>query len=188
MIVLRSPKGWSAPAEVDGHRLEGFWRSHQVPLPDVKKNPEHLRLLEKWMRSFKPEELFDKNGKLIPELVNLAPKGFRRMSANPHANGGLLRKALRLPDFRDYAVKIERPGATEIENTPPLGNFLRDVMKWNMNNFRVFGPDETTSNKLDAIYQASKKFWIAEYFPEDQDGGELAPDGRVIEMLHGGNA
>jgi xylulose-5-phosphate/fructose-6-phosphate phosphoketolase len=183
MIVLRSPKGWSAPAEVDGHKLEGFWRSHQVPLPDVKKNPEHLRILEEWMRSFRPEELFNQNGRLNPKLSNLAPKGIRRMSANPHANGGLLRKALRLPDFRDYALKIDQPGTIQIETMPPLGNFLRDVMKLNMDNFRVFGPDETTSNKLDAIYQVSKKFWIAEYFPEDQDGGELAPDGRVIEML-----
>jgi xylulose-5-phosphate/fructose-6-phosphate phosphoketolase len=183
MIVLRSPKGWSAPAELDGHKLEGSWRSHQVPLPDVKNNPEHLRILEEWMRSFRPEESFGQNGKLIPKLGNLAPKGIRRMSANPHANGGLLRKALRLPDFRDYALKIDRPGTVEIENMPPLGSFLRDVMKLNLDNFRVFGPDETTSNKLDAIYQTSKKFWIAEYLPEDQDGGELAPDGRVIEML-----
>jgi xylulose-5-phosphate/fructose-6-phosphate phosphoketolase len=183
MIVLRTPKGWTAPAEVGGHRLEGFWRAHQVPLTDVKKNAEQLRILEQWMRGLKPEELFDANGKLIPELKDLAPAGTRRMSANPHANGGLLRKALRMPDFRQYALRIEKPGQIEAENTPPLGAFLRDVMKLNMDRFRVFGPDENTSNKLQHIYEVSKKLWLAEYFPEDDDGGELAPDGRVIEML-----
>ena len=183
MIVMRTPKGWSAPEEVGGHRLEGFWRAHQVPLPDVKKNPERLRVLENWMRAQKPEELFDRNGKLIPELKELAPTGTRRMSANPHANGGLLRRALRLPNFRDYALQFEKPGQIEAENVRPLGKFLRDVMRLNMDRFRVFGPDETTSNKLDDIYAVSKKFWIEEYFPEDADGGELAPDGRVIEML-----
>ncbi len=183
MIVLRSPKGWGAPLEVGGHRVEGFWRAHQVPLTEVKKNAEQLQILEKWMRALKPEELFDQNGKLIAELKELAPVGQRRMSANPHANGGVLKKALRLPSFSDYAVKVDRPGAIEAENVPPLGTFLRDVMKLNMTNFRVFGPDETTSNKLQAIYQAAKKVWLAEYFPEDQDGTELAPDGRVVEML-----
>ena len=183
MIVLRSPKGWGAPAEVGGHRVEGFWRSHQVPLTEVKKNAGQLQILEKWMHAQKPEELFDKDGKLIAELKELAPVGQRRMSANPHANGGILKKALRLPSFRDYAVKVDRPGAIEAENVAPLGVFLRDVMKLNMTNFRVFGPDETTSNKLQAIYQVAKKFWIAQYFAEDEDGGELAPDGRVIEML-----
>jgi len=183
MIVLRSPKGWGAPRDVGGHLLEGFWRAHQVPLTDVKKNPEQLRVLEQWMREQKPEELFDSNGKLIPELKALAPTGDRRMSANPHANGGRVRRALRVPDFFDYGVKVDHPGTLERENVPPLGNFLRDVMKENMTNFRVFGPDETTSNKLQAIYQASKKFWIAEYLSDDQDGGELATDGRVIEML-----
>ena len=183
MIVLRSPKGWGAPREVHGHYLEGFWRAHQVPLTEAKKSPEQLRMLEKWMRDLKPEELFDQYGKLIPELKQLAPAGTRRMSANPHANGGILRKALRLPNFCDYSVKVDQPGGVEAENVPPLGNFLRDVMKSNMDNFRVFGPDETTSNKLQAIYQAAKKFWIADYFPEDEDGGELATDGRVIEML-----
>jgi xylulose-5-phosphate/fructose-6-phosphate phosphoketolase len=182
MLVLRSPKGWGAPAEVDGHRIEAFWRSHQVPLADVKTNPQRLRILENWMRSLKPEELFDKSGTLRPELAEVAPRGPRRMSASPHANGDL-RKKLRLPEFRDYAIKIERPGNTEVENVPPLGSFLRDVMKSNMNSFRVFGPDENTSNKLDAIYQVSKKFWIAELFPEDSNGTELASDGRVIEML-----
>jgi xylulose-5-phosphate/fructose-6-phosphate phosphoketolase len=183
MIVLRSPKGWSAPQQVSGHRVEGFWRSHQVPLPEVKKNPEHLAILENWMRDQKPEQLFDADGRLRPELKALAPAGNRRMSANPHANGGILRKALRLPAFTDYALKVEQPATIEAENVPPLGNFLRDVMKLNMTNFRVFGPDENTSNKLHAIYQAAKKFWIAEYFPEDRDSSELSTDGRVIEML-----
>ena len=183
MIVLRSPKGWGAPREVGGHRVEGFWRAHQVPLTEVKKNAEQRLLLEQWMRDQKPEELFDQNGKLIPELKELAPVGQRRMSANPHANGGVLKKALRLPSFSDYGVKVDQPGAMEVENVAPLGTFLRDVMKLNMTNFRVFGPDENTSNKLHAIYQVSKKFWLAEYFPEDQDGTELAPDGRVVEML-----
>ncbi len=183
MIVLRSPKGWTAPAEVDGKKVEGLWRSHQVPLAGVKKNPDHLQLLEQWMRSYKPETLFDTDGHLSEELRELAPTGNRRMGANPHANGGQLKKNLRLPDFRVYAEKFEHPGRVEAENTKPLGKFLRDVMKLNMESFRVFGPDENTSNKLDAIYEASKKFWIAEYFPEDSDGGELSTDGRVIEML-----
>ncbi|MGR8940657.1 MAG: phosphoketolase family protein [Gammaproteobacteria bacterium] len=183
MIVLRSPKGWTGPKEVDGHKVEGFWRAHQVPLSGMKENPAHLKQLEEWLRSYKPEELFDADGRLIPELKELPPKGVRRMSANPHANGGLLRKALRLPDFRDYGVKVDKPGQTEVENTRPLGVFLRDIMKLNPANFRVFGPDENTSNKLDDIYQASKKMWIADYLPEDEDGGELAPDGRVMEML-----
>ncbi len=183
MIVLRSPKGWGAPEMVNGHRLEGFWRAHQVPLADVKKNPASLKVLENWMKAQKPEELFDADGKLIPELKELAPTGIRRMSANPHANGGLIKKALRLPDFRDYRIKVEKPGQLEAENTRPLGAFLRDVMKANMDRFRVFGPDENTSNKLQDVYEVSKKFWIAEYFPEDADGGELATDGRVMEML-----
>jgi len=182
MVVLRSPKGWGAPLEVDGHRIEGSWRSHQVPLTDVKSDPGHLCILEDWMRSFKPEQLFDENGRLRPELAEIAPSGSRRMSASPHVNGGL-REKLRLPDFRDYAVKIDRPASNEVENMPPLGAFLRDVMKSNMNSFRVFAPDENTSNKLDAIYQASKKFWIAETLSEDSDGTELASDGRVVEML-----
>jgi len=183
MIVLRSPKGWTAPKEVDGHRLEGFWRAHQVPLADVKKNPQRLRELESWMLAYKPQELFDASGKFISELKELAPNGARRMGANLHANGGRLKKALRLPDFEQYALPVEKPGTIEAENTRPLGMFLRDVMKLNMKNFRVFGPDENTSNKLNDIYSVSKKFWIADYFPEDADGGELAPDGRVIEVL-----
>jgi xylulose-5-phosphate/fructose-6-phosphate phosphoketolase len=183
MIVLRSPKGWTAPGGVDGHKLEGFWRAHQVPIMNVKNNAEHLQLLEHWMRSYKPEGLFDQSGKLRSEFKEIAPTGTRRMGSNPHANGGRLKHPLRLPDFRQYALKFEKPGVVQAENTRPLGAFLRDTMKLNMKNFRVFGPDETTSNKLDDIYQVSKKFWIADYFPEDADGGELAPDGRVIEML-----
>jgi xylulose-5-phosphate/fructose-6-phosphate phosphoketolase len=183
MIVLRSPKGWTGPKEVDGHKVEGYWRAHQVPLSGMKENPAHLKQLEEWLRSYKPEELFDADGRLISELKELAPKGVRRMSANPHANGGLIRKALRLPDFREYGVKVDKPGQSEVENTKPLGVFLRDIVKLNPSNFRVFGPDENTSNKLDAIYQASKKMWLADYLPEDADGGELSPDGRVMEML-----
>jgi len=183
MIVLRSPKGWTAPIEVEGHRLGGFWRAHQVPLSAVKKDPEQLRVLESWMRSMHPEELFDANGKFMAELRELAPTGNHRMSANPHANGGRLKKALRLPDFRQYGVTVEKPATMQAENTRPLGVFLRDVMKENMDNFRVFSPDENTSNKLDAIYQVSKKFWLEEFFPEDLDGGELSKDGRVMEML-----
>ncbi|WP_406695576.1 phosphoketolase family protein [Singulisphaera sp. Ch08] len=183
MIVLRTPKGWTCPSEVDGHKLEGSWRAHQVPLADVKKNPERLNHLESWMRSYKPEELFDTAGTIRAELKAMAPTGLRRMGANPHANGGNLKKALRIPDFREYGIEVERPGTTEAENCRPLGVFLRDVMKANMHNFRVFGPDETTSNKLQAIYEVSEKLWLEATFPEDADGGELAPDGRVVEML-----
>jgi len=183
MIVLRSPKGWSGPAEVDGHKVEGSWRAHQVPLGNVRTDPDRLKQLESWLRSYGPEELFDEDGKLIDKLHQLSPKGNRRMSANPHANGGLLRKALRLPDFRKSGINIESPGKVEAENTKPLGEFLRDIMKRNPENFRVFGPDETTSNKLGAVYEASKKMWLAGMLPEDADGGELAEDGRVMEML-----
>jgi len=183
MIVLRSPKGWTGPKQVDGHKVEGFWRAHQVPLGSVRENPEHLAQLEAWLRSYQPEILFDQQGKLRAELKALAPKGLRRMSANLHANGGRLRKALRLPDFRDYRIELEKPGVTRAENTRPLGKFLRDIMRDNIQNFRVFGPDENSSNKLDDIYQVSKKTWLADYLPEDADGGELAVDGRVMEML-----
>jgi xylulose-5-phosphate/fructose-6-phosphate phosphoketolase len=183
MIVLRSPKGWTGPKEIKGHKVEGSWRSHQVPFADVQNNPANLTLLENWMRSYRPEELFDASGRLVPELKALAPKGARRMSANPHANGGLLRKHLKLPDFRKYAVQVTSRGSTICENTKPLGEYLRDVMKNNLSSFRVFGPDETASNRLQAVYQASKKTWMAETLPEDADGGELAPDGRVMEML-----
>lgn len=183
MIILRSPKGWTGPAEVDGHKVEGFWRAHQVPVADVKHNPTHLKLLEDWLRSYRPELLFDTAGAPVPAIRAGAPTGSRRMGSNPHANGGLLRKALRIPDFRNYRMTVASPGQIEAENTRPLGAFLRDIMHANMGNFRVFGPDENTSNKLNAIYEVSRKFWIAETFPEDADGSELAVDGRVIEML-----
>ena len=183
MIVLRTPKGWTDPKELDGHRLEGSWRSHQVPIPDAKTNPAHLALVESWLRSYKPEELFTQAGARVPELAALSPVGRRRMSANPHANGGVLRKPLDLPDFRSYAVTVTQPGASEAPPTYVLGTFLRDAMRRNMTSFRVFGPDETASNRLEAIYEASKKTWLAGYRPEDADGGELATDGRVMEML-----
>src|SRR5687768_16836003 len=183
MIVLRTPKGWTGPREEDGHKVEGYWRSHQVPLAGLHGNPADMKQLEEWLRSYGPEELFDPDGRLVPELRELAPKGTRRMGANPHANGGFLRKALRMPDFRKYAIKLEKPGTVAAENTRPLGEFLRDVMRMNMTNFRVFGPDENSSNRLSAIYEVSKKLWLADYLPEDADGGELSPDGRVLEML-----
>ena len=181
--MLRSPKGWTGPKEIKGHKAEGSWRSHQVPFSDVQDNPAHLKLLEDWMRSYRHEELFDATGALRPELKALAPKGSRRMSANPHANGGLLRKALSMPDFRDYAVKVPNAGKVLHENTKPFGEFLRDILRNNPTSFRVFGPDETASNRLQAVYEASKKTWLADMLPEDADGGELAPDGRVMEML-----
>ncbi len=183
MIILRSPKGWSAPRKVDGHYLEGFWRAHQIPLGDIASNPSHLKVLEDWLRSYKPESLFDNEGRLMPELKALAPKGPSRMSANPIANGGLLRRPLEMPDFRNFAVDVKKLGATFAGNVPTLGNFLREVMRRNMENFRVFGPDETESNQLQALYEVGKKVWLGEYFPEDSDGGQLAPDGRVMEML-----
>jgi xylulose-5-phosphate/fructose-6-phosphate phosphoketolase len=182
MIVLRSPKGWTGPVEVDGQPVEGTWRSHQVPLAELHENPAHLAQLEHWLRSYEPERLFDDNGRLVPELQALAPTGTRRMSANPHANGGLLRKDLRLPDFRDYAVAVAAPGTVRAMNTRPLGEFLRDVMAENPGRFRVFGPDETASNRLQAIYQASKKTWVAETRPADE-GADLSADGRVMEVL-----
>ena len=183
VIVLRSPKGWTGPKEIKGRKVEGSWRSHQVPFADVREDPASLALLESWLRSYRPEELFDASGRLVAELRILAPKGHRRMSANPHANGGLLRKDLDLPDFRAYAVPVSNHGTAQHENTKPLGEFLRDVMKRNMTSFRVFGPDETASNRLQALYEATKKTWMADLLPEDADGGELSPDGRVMEML-----
>ena len=183
MIILRTPKGWTCPKEIDGHKLEGSWRAHQMPILDPVTNPEHLKQVESWLRSYKPEELFDENGTLLAEFKETAPVGQRRISGNPHANGGVLRKPLELPDFREYAVKIEKPGQVEISSTDTLGHFLRDVMRKNMTSFRVFGPDETASNKLDAIYAASGKTWMAEMKPEDADGGFLSTDGRVMEML-----
>ena len=183
MIVLRSPKGWTGAKEVDGHKVENFWRAHQVPIADPATNPNHLKLVEDWMRSYQPEKLFDDNGRLIAELQALAPTGTRRISANPHANGGKLRKALDLPDFRDYAVEVKAPATSYVPPTEVLGTFLRDVMKRNMTSFRVFGPDETASNRLTGIYAASEKTWMAEMKPEDVDGSELSVNGRVMEML-----
>ncbi|MFN2328561.1 MAG: phosphoketolase [Chromatocurvus sp.] len=183
MIVLRSPKGWTGPVEVNGHRVEGSWRAHQVPLGDVQGNPESFAQLEAWLRSYHPQALFDDRGRLREDLRQLSPQGKRRMGSNPHANGGLLKRDLRLPDFRSYAVSVAEPGHERAMNTRPLGAMLRDTMARNMHNFRVFGPDETTSNKLDAIYDVSGKLWLAERRPEDDDGGELDPDGRVLEML-----
>ena len=182
MIILRTPKGWTAPDRVDGKKVEGFWRAHQVPLEGIHSNPEHLQLLEQWMRSYKPEELFDEKGTLIEELQELAPKGDRRMSANPNANGGLLRKDLLMPDFREFGVEV-RSGGVMAENTRVLGKFLREVMRNNMTNFRVFGPDETASNRLADIYDVTQKAWLADYLPEDEGGSMLSPEGRVMEML-----
>ena len=183
MIILRTPKGWTCPKELDGHKLEGSWRAHQIPIPDPVTNPAHLKLLEAWMRSYRPEELFDENGTLLPELKSMAPEGTKRISGNSHANGGLLRKPLRLPDFREYAVKVEKPGQIALSPTANLAKYLAEVMRRNMTNFRVFGPDETASNKLDGIYAASPKTWMEEFKPEDADGGFLSPEGRVMEML-----
>lgn len=183
MIILVTPKGWTGPAEVDGKKTEGYWRSHQVPFAELATKPSHLKLLEKWLKSYRPEELFDEHGKFISELQELAPKGIRRMGANPHTNGGMISRDLRMPDFRKYAVKIDKPGVKEAEATRIMGEFLRDVMKLNMHNFRVMGPDETASNRLGAIFEVTKKTWLAENLPEDKDGGELAPNGRVMEIL-----
>ncbi|RAO76301.1 phosphoketolase family protein [Dyella jiangningensis] len=181
MIVLRSPKGWTGPAFVDGLPVENTWRSHQVPLSDMSK-PGHVAILEQWMKSYRPHELFDERGTLVDELAALAPTGERRMSANPHANGGLLLKPLHLPDFREYALAIEQPGSVRAETTRHLGAWLRDVMKLNLesSNFRLFGPDETASNRLDAVYEASSKTWLSETLDTDIN---LAPTGRVMEML-----
>jgi xylulose-5-phosphate/fructose-6-phosphate phosphoketolase len=156
MIVLRSPKGWTGPKEINGHQIEGSWRSHQVPFSDLHGKPANLKLLESWLKSYAPEELFDAGGAIQPEIKAMAPKGGRRMSANPRANGGLLRKDLLLPDFRQYAIDVPARGAAQHENTKPLGEYLRDVLKNNPTAFRVFGPDETASNRLQAVYQASK--------------------------------
>src|SRR5258705_8785438 len=180
MIVLRSPKGWTGPKVVDGKPVEGSFRSHQVPLTELAAKPEHLRMLEDWMRSYKPEELFDERGSLRAELAELAPKGHRRMGANPHANGGILLKGLKLPDYRDYAVEMLRPGTLEAEATRVMGRFLRDVMKLNIDerNFRLMGPDETSSNRLDAVFEVTDRVWLAVVRPGDE---HLSPDGRVIE-------
>ncbi|MEO6817073.1 MAG: phosphoketolase family protein [Edaphobacter sp.] len=184
MIILRTPKGWTCPKEIDGHKLEGSWRAHQMPILDPVTNPAHLKMVEDWMRSYRPEELFDESGALVAELKEMAPKGHRRITANPHANGGKLRKPLDLPDFADYAVSVEHPGHAQVSSTDTLAHFLRDVMRRNMTSFRVFGPDETASNKLQAIYEGSHgKMWMAGMLPEDADGGDLSTAGRVMEML-----
>jgi xylulose-5-phosphate/fructose-6-phosphate phosphoketolase len=182
MIVLRSPKGWTGPQAIDGKRTEGSWRSHQVPLAELATKPEHVTMLEAWLKSYHPEELFDATGKLKPELAALAPRGTHRMGANAHANGGLLLKPLHLPDFRAYAVPVPHPGTVVAEATRVLGGFLRDVMKDNLaaRNFRVFGPDETTSNRLHALFEVTNRAWLAETLPEDD---HLSPDGRVMEIL-----
>jgi len=180
MIVLRTPKGWTGPAEVDGLPVEGTWRAHQVPLADTRNNGDHRRQLEEWMRSYRPEELFDDNGALVPELRALAPVGDRRMSANPHANGGLLLRELSLPDFRDYGVAVESPARTSSEATRVLGRFLADVVQANPDNFRVFGPDETASNRLDDLFSVTDRQWEAEILATDE---HLAPAGRVVEVL-----
>src|SRR5690349_17165314 len=182
MIVLRSPKGWTGPKDVDGKRTEGYWRSHQVPMAEMHSNPEHVKLLEQWMKSYKPEELFDERGRLRDHLAALPPKGARRMSANPHANGGVLLKDLRLPDFRKYAVEVPSPGEANAEATRVMGEFLRDVMKLNLENknFRLFSPDENNSNRWQDVLEVTNRAWVAERFDYDD---KLAPDGRVMEML-----
>ncbi len=183
MIIMRTPKGWTVTKEIDGHQLEGSWRAHQMPIGDVTSNSEHFKLLDEWLHSYHPEELFTEAGHFRPDLQALAPTGDSRISANPHANGGRLRKPLRMPDFREYARKVDKPTYNSESNTEIAGQFLRDVMRENMDQFRVFGPDETASNRLEAIYQASEKTWLAKYLPEDADGTFLAMDGRVMEML-----
>ncbi len=182
MIVLKSPKGWTGPKVVDGIQIEGSFRAHQIPLDVDEDHPEHLKQLESWMKSYRPEELFDAQGRLIPELAELAPKGNRRMGANPHANGGLLLKDLIMPDFRDYAISVPFPGSVEAADTHVLGEFLRDIIKLNHDtrNFRIFGPDETLSNRLNAVFEATNRQWVAPIKKNDQF---LATDGRVIEML-----
>ncbi len=180
MIVLRSPKGWTGPKSVDGKKTEDFWRSHQVPLSGMHDNPAHVALLQEWMQSYKPEELFDANGAPVAELRALAPLGERRMGANPHTNGGILLRNLRMPDFHDYAIDVPKPGQHFAESIRIMGQFMRDVMQLNANNFRVFGPDETASNRLGAIFEVTDRSWMDFTIPEDD---HLAPDGRVMEIL-----
>ena len=182
MIVMKTPKGWTGPKEVDGQKTEDYWRSHQVPMAEMAQKPEHIKVLEDWMKSYKAEELFDENGRLIPELRELAPEGTRRMGANPHANGGLLLRELRMPDFRDYAVDVEKPGTTLGEATRKVGEFLREVTSMNMEhrNFRMFSPDEHASNRLAATFEVTNRAWEAETLDYDD---HLAPDGRVMEIL-----
>ena len=183
MIVLRSPKGWTGPTDFNGQKLEGFWRSHQVPLNNPRKDPEQLAALETWLKSYKPEELFDNDGRLHAELRKLSPKGNQRMGSNPNANGGLLRKNLHWPNVEALAVRVESPGQREAENTYPLGELIRDLIKKNPGRYRLFGPDETHSNRLQAVYETTKKVWMGQYLPEDLNGSELSSDGFVVEML-----
>ena len=181
MIVLRTPKGWTGPKTVDGRRVEGTWRSHQVPMGDMDK-PSHVRLLERWMKSYRPRELFDREGRPAPEILSIAPSGARRMSANPHANGGLLLRDLRLPDFRDYAVRVKRPGAVDAEATRVMGEFLRDTLAANAkeSNFRIFGPDETASNRWNAVFETTTRCFTE---PAGRDDAHVSRDGRVMEIL-----
>jgi xylulose-5-phosphate/fructose-6-phosphate phosphoketolase len=180
MIILRTPKGWTGPKVVDGKPVEGTWRSHQVPLDEVRSRPDHLKLLEAWMKSYRPQELFDVNGRLMPELAELAPGGDRRMGANPHANGGLLLRDLSMPDFRAYAVGVAKPGTVTAEATRVVGAFLRDIMKMNPQSFRVVGPDETSSNRLDALFEVTDRVFMEPILPTDE---HLSPAGRVMEVL-----
>ena len=180
LIILRSPKGWTGPKEVDGLKTEGTWRAHQVPLSEMASKPEHIAILENWMQSYKPKELFDKHGSLISELASLAPKGEKRMGANPHTNGGALLKDLTLPNFQNYAIDVNKPGLAIAESTRVLGTYLRDVMRHNMQNFRVFGPDETASNRLAALFEVTNRAWMAEHIEGDD---HLTQDGRVMEIL-----
>ncbi|HWB49301.1 MAG TPA: phosphoketolase family protein, partial [Stellaceae bacterium] len=182
MIVMRTPKGWTCPKEIDGRRTEDYWRAHQVPIGEMHENPDHVRILEEWMKSYRPAELFDAEGRLAPELAALPPKGERRMSANPHTNGGLLLRDLRMPDFHDYAVTVPSPGATAVESTRVMGQFLRDVMKLNQDgrNFRLFSPDENNSNRWQDVLEVTNRAWMADTQPWDD---HLAPDGRVMEVL-----
>ncbi|RUT03086.1 putative phosphoketolase [Dulcicalothrix desertica PCC 7102] len=182
MIILRTPKGWTGPKEVDGKKTEDYWRSHQVPFSEMATKPEHVTLLENWMKSYKPEELFDENGKLIPELAELAPLGQRRMGDNPHTNGGILLRDLKMPDFFNYAVEVTKPGTVEVEATRVMGKFLRDVMKLNTQagNFRIFGPDETASNRWGDVFEVTNRTWVAETYDYDD---HLSTDGRVMEIL-----
>ncbi|MFZ0756103.1 MAG: phosphoketolase family protein, partial [Trebonia sp.] len=180
VLVLRTPKGWTGPKFVDGLPVEGTWRAHQVPISAARTNPEHLRQLEEWMRSYHPAELFDPGGTLVPEIARLAPADYRRMSANPHANGGLLLRDLDMPDFRDYAVTVPAPGGAQAENTRVLGGFLRDIIVANPRSFRLWGPDETSSNRLDAVFDVTGRAFDGEIIPGDNN---LTPDGRVMEVL-----
>ncbi|OCK94248.1 D-xylulose 5-phosphate/D-fructose 6-phosphate phosphoketolase [Cenococcum geophilum 1.58] len=183
MIVLRTPKGWTGPRKLGNHFLEGFWRSHQVPITNVVSNKSSLATLEEWMRTYKPDELFDESGALIPELKALAPTGLSRMSANPITNGGILRRKLHVPDFRTFAAEVKKGGVENLGSMALFATFLREVVRSNPHHFRVFGPDETESNKLGAVYDAGKKVWMGDYFDEDADGGNLAHSGRVMEIL-----